>query len=66
MRTVEATIDKSGNVRLLEPLELPQTHRALVTILEEKPSARKLRPVGLAKGELVVPDDFDAPLSITM
>lgn len=61
MRTVEATIDKTGNVHLLEPIELSQTYLALVTILEEKPSARKLRPVGLAKGEFVVPDDFDAP-----
>ena len=62
MRTVEATIDQLGNVHLLEPLELPQTYRALVTILEEKSATRKLRPVGLAKGQFVVPDDFDAPL----
>lgn len=26
------------------------------------PHPRALRPIGLAKGELVVPDDFDAPL----
>ena len=32
-----------------------------VTILE-KPLDKKLRPFGLAKGEFVVPDDFDAPL----
>ncbi|HWS71879.1 MAG TPA: type II toxin-antitoxin system Phd/YefM family antitoxin [Thermoanaerobaculia bacterium] len=25
-------------------------------------SSRNLRPIGLAKGEFVVPDDFDAPL----
>ena len=24
---------------------------------------KPLRPIGLAEGELVVPDDFDAPLS---
>ena len=62
MRTVEATIDTSGNVQLLEPLKLPKTHRALVTILEEETSMRTLRPYGLAKGEFVVPDDFDDPL----
>ena len=46
MRTVEATIDKTGNVHLLEHLELPQTYLALVTMLEEKTPVRKLRPVG--------------------
>jgi len=40
LQTVEATIDESGNVRLLEPLHLSSTHRALVTILDEtRPSA---------------------------
>ena len=66
MRTVEATIDKTGNVHLLEPLELPQTYRALVTILEDKPPSRQLRPVGLAKGQFVVPDNFDAPFDLTL
>ncbi len=64
MRTIEATIDPLGNVHLLEPLELPQIYSALVTILEEKPLPRKLRPVGLAKGQFVVPEDFDAPFSL--
>ena len=62
MRTVEATIDKTGNVHLLEPLELPQPYRALITILEEKSPVRTLRPVGLAKVQFIVPDDFHAPL----
>jgi len=35
LRTVEAMIDETGNVRLLEPLHLSSTHRALVTILDE-------------------------------
>jgi hypothetical protein len=35
VRTVEAVIDPHGNVRLLEPLELPGVRRALVLILEE-------------------------------
>lgn len=63
MRTVEATIDKTGNVHLLEPLELPQTYGPIgYQVLEEKTPVRKLRPVGLAKGQFIVPDDFDAPL----
>jgi hypothetical protein len=38
IRTVEATIDEQGNVRLLEPVELSSSRRALVTILEDAPS----------------------------
>ncbi|MGB5054611.1 MAG: hypothetical protein WBO24_09465, partial [Nitrospirales bacterium] len=34
-RTVEATIDEKGIVRLLEEVQLTTTCRALVTILEE-------------------------------
>ena len=37
IRTIEATIDESGNVRLLEPVQLLSTQRALVTILEDAP-----------------------------
>lgn len=33
--TVEAEIDVSGNVRLLEPLEITKTTRAIVTLLDE-------------------------------
>lgn len=35
LQTVEAIIDETGNVRLLEPLHLSSVHRALVTILDE-------------------------------
>lgn len=34
-----------------------------VTILEEDSEVEKPRPFGLSKGDFVVPDDFDAPLS---
>jgi len=37
IRTVEATIDEQGNVKLLEPVKLPSVRRALVTILEDAP-----------------------------
>jgi hypothetical protein len=36
--TVEATIDEQGNVKLLEPVKLSSTRKALVTILEDAPS----------------------------
>ncbi len=35
IKTVEAVIDEKGQVRLLEPVNLPAARRALVTILEE-------------------------------
>jgi len=35
LQTVEAIIDETGNIRLLEPLHLSSSHRALVTILDE-------------------------------
>ena len=37
IQTIEAVIDEHGNVRLLEPVQLPAARRALVTILEERP-----------------------------
>jgi hypothetical protein len=38
IRTVEAVVDESGSVRLLEGIHLPEPRRALVTILEEPPA----------------------------
>ena len=37
MRTVEAVIEPSGEVRLVEPVHVASPCRALVTILEESP-----------------------------
>lgn len=39
IQTVEATIDQQGRVHLLRPIHLPTARRALVTILEEQPTA---------------------------
>lgn len=39
MRTVEAIIETTGEVRLVESVKLPSPRRALVTILEEAPTA---------------------------
>ena len=38
IKTVEAIIDEQGNVRLLERVRPQGERRALVTILEERPS----------------------------
>ncbi|HEX8392940.1 MAG TPA: hypothetical protein VF665_11330 [Longimicrobium sp.] len=35
LQTVEAVIERDGSVRLLEPVELPESRRALVTVLPE-------------------------------
>ena len=39
MKTVEAVIEPNGNVRLIEPVRVSSPRRALVTILEEAPTA---------------------------
>jgi hypothetical protein len=39
MRTVEAVIDENGVVRLLEPVALEESRRALVTILDDEPES---------------------------
>jgi len=39
IQTVEAIIEPDGKVLLLEPVELSEARRALVTILEDEPTA---------------------------
>ena len=41
IRTVEAVVDSSGNVRLLEEVQLPGPRRALLTILEDAPRSEE-------------------------
>jgi hypothetical protein len=35
IKTIEAVIDEKGNVRLLEPVRLASSHRAVVVIFDE-------------------------------
>ena len=35
-QTIETVIDEQGNVRLLEPIQLPKPRRAFVTILTDE------------------------------
>ena len=37
IQTVEAVIDEGGAIRLLQPVRITGSHRALVTILDEEP-----------------------------
>lgn len=38
MKTVEAVIEPNGDVRLIEPVRVPSSRRALVVILDEAPA----------------------------
>ncbi len=40
MRTVEAIIEPTGEIRLIEPIVVASPRRALVTIMDEVPSAQ--------------------------
>ncbi len=53
MKTVEAIIEPTGEVRLVEPVHVVSPIRALVTILEEAPDtqdAASLSEAALAEG----------------
>lgn len=47
LRTIEAVIDPHGHVRLLEPVSLSETRRALVTVLEEAADEDGTNPTAL-------------------
>ncbi len=59
IQTVEAVVDERGNVHLLAPLCLPSSHRALVTILDEKPAAPI--PETALLSEAVLAEDWNRP-----
>lgn len=40
IQTIEAIIEPDGRVLLLEPVQLTESHRALVTILEDEPASK--------------------------
>jgi hypothetical protein len=54
IQTVEALIDRSGKVRLLQPLVLPEMRRALVTILDDEPELSALDTAMLSEPALAV------------
>lgn len=59
MRTVEAVIDEQGAVRLLEEIQLPESRRALVTILEQEPSEYRNETALLSEAALA--EDWNRP-----
>ena len=54
IQTVEALIDRSGQVRLLQPLVLPEMRRALVTILDDEPELSAPETAMLSEAALAV------------
>jgi hypothetical protein len=59
-RTLEVEIDH-GRVLTKGPETLPEKASGLLTILNP-PLLCQPRPIGLAKGQFTVPDDFNTPL----
>jgi hypothetical protein len=59
IRTVEAVVDEQGTVRLLEPVQLSQPRRALVTILEEEPAEAVYETALLSEAALA--EDWNRP-----
>ncbi len=57
LRAVEAIIDEHGNVRLLEEIVLPSSHRAIVTILEETPLIQEITLLS----EAALAEDWNRP-----
>lgn len=59
IKTVEAIIDEKGRVRLLEPVAVARSRRALVTILEEEPASDPHEIAHLSEGTLA--EDWNRP-----
>ncbi len=59
IQTIEAIIDEQGKVQLLQSVRLTQARRALVTILEEKPTAAVSETALLS--EVALAEDWDRP-----
>lgn len=59
IKTVEAIVDEQGSVHLLEEIHLPNSRRALVTILDEEPTERRYETALLSEDALAA--DWDRP-----
>ncbi len=60
LKTVEATIDEQGNVKLVKPIQLSKTARAFVTIFSEElhvPETAVLSEAALAQDWLRPEED---------
>ena len=60
LRTIEAVIGPDGRVRLLEDVQLPNTRRALVTVLDE-PADDAGEATSALLSEPALAEDWDRP-----
>ena len=59
IQTVEAIIEPDGKVQLLEDVQLTESHRALVTILEDEPVSKASVTALLSEPSLA--EDWNRP-----
>ena len=59
IRTLEGVIDEKGTIRLLEPVEIGQVRRALVTVLDEEPRPQRQQDAILSEAALAA--DWNRP-----
>jgi hypothetical protein len=59
IQTVEAIIEPNGKVQLLEDVQLTESRRALVTILEDEPAS--ILPVTALLSEQALAEDWNRP-----
>jgi hypothetical protein len=59
IQTFEAIIEPDGNVLLLEDVQLSESRRALVTILEDEPASTV--PVTALLSEQALAEDWNRP-----
>jgi hypothetical protein len=59
IQTVEAIIEPDGKVQLLEDVQLTESHRALVTILDDEPASTV--PVTALLSEQALAEDWNRP-----
>ena len=65
LQTYKAILNRDRlewNDEIPEAMQNEKSVSVFITILEEENTSQDLRPYGLAAGEFVVSDDFDAPL----
>lgn len=65
LQTYKATLNGNQlewNGEVPEEAKNAKAVNVIVTILDEESEPDELRPFGLSAGDLVVPEDFDAPL----
>ncbi len=60
IQTLEAVVDEHGKVQLLESIQLTVPRRALVTILDERPTTRFADEIALFS-EAALAEDWDRP-----